>query len=61
MAGCEALEGRYEEGEDSCARGAAGVTVDCQGVETLPDTVHKLGIATKPARTYTYRGSRGHR
>jgi hypothetical protein len=23
------------------------------------NTAHELGIATKPARTYTYRGSRG--
>jgi len=53
-------EGGYEEGEDACARGAAGVTVGCQGIVTLPDTTHDLGIAAKPARIYTYRGSRGH-
>jgi hypothetical protein len=36
----------------------AGVTIHCQGIVTLPDTAHELGIATKHA--CTYRGSRGH-
>jgi hypothetical protein len=49
-------EGGYEEGEDACvrSRGAAGITIGCQ------DIAHELGIATSPARIYTYRGSRGH-
>ena len=39
------VEGRHKEGEDVCARGAAGVIV------ALPDTVHELGIATDPVRS----------
>jgi hypothetical protein len=39
--------GRYEEDEDACARGAAGVTIGFQGIVTLQDTVHELGIDTK--------------
>ena len=38
---------------------AAGVTVGCQGIVTLPDIAHELGITAKPARIYTYRGPRG--
>jgi hypothetical protein len=44
--------GRYEKGEDVCARGAAAVTAGCQGIVTLPDTAHELDITTKPARIY---------
>ena len=44
-----------------CARSAAGVAIGCQGIVTLPDTAHELGIATKSARIYTYRGLRGRR
>jgi hypothetical protein len=40
------FEGGYKEGGDACARGVAGVTVGCQGIVTLPDTVHELSIAT---------------
>ena len=46
------LEGGYEEGEDACARGTAGVAVGCQSTLTLPDTAHELGIAAKPACVY---------
>ena len=56
--GDQALQGGYEEGEDAYTRGAAGVTVGCQGIITLPDSVHELGIATKPAHIYTYGDSR---
>jgi hypothetical protein len=43
------LDGGYKDSEDACTReAAAGVTAGCQG------------IATKPARIHTYRGSRGH-
>jgi hypothetical protein len=58
--GNQALEGGYDGGEDACAIVAAGVTVGCQGIVTLSDTKHELGIATKPAHLYTVcRGSRG--
>jgi hypothetical protein len=49
----QALEVRFEESEDVSAQGAASITVGCQGIETLPDTVHELDIATKAARIYT--------
>jgi hypothetical protein len=43
-------EGGYEEGEDTCAgRGAVGITIGCQGIVSLPDIAHELGIATKPS------------
>jgi hypothetical protein len=38
----------YEEGEGACAE-ALLVTVGCQGIVTLPDTAHELGITRKPA------------
>jgi hypothetical protein len=49
----QVLEGGYEEGEDVGTRGAAGIVVGCQGIVTLPDTAHELGVATKPVRVYT--------
>jgi hypothetical protein len=46
-------KGRFEESEDVSTRGAAGIAIGCQGIETLSDTVHELNIATKAAHIYT--------
>ena len=35
--GDQVFVGGYEKGQDACAGGASDITVDCQGIMTLPD------------------------